>query len=341
VLLVGLVACDVGEPEREDDSRGIDGPPLQLGRVEVVSGTTVTELVEGGPAPTVAQNGRVELSFDRLLLPHKVNRQAVCLRPLQEVVGSLEECAEPSQAFTEPEYRPVERKVVYRSSFQQTTYRLTVFRAEDIEEQHGLFAFDGAPLLRTYSYDFTVGADEGTAEALPSAATWCPPNGPGLTTTQLFTSCAFEQCHGPGNAGNVAAMGLDLRADGIRQTAIGVTAHQTQEGEQADLGDARPERFGRAMPIIDPSNPGNSYLIYKLFVNPLNQPRDAQGFLEPQLGAEIGRIRASVVVGLPMPAENGLEPRPILLLNGLSGFEAMRAVNDWIAAGAPFSCPAP
>ena len=93
-------------------------------------------------------------------------------------------------------------------------------------------------------------------------------------------------------------------------TAIGETSHFSQQGEGADIPDNSPIRFGRAMPIIDPSNPGNSYLMYKLIINTNNQPNISGPFpLDPMLVSEIGRLRDSVVVPTPLVHDSTREFR--------------------------------
>lgn len=136
--------------------------------------------------------------------------------------------------------------------------------------------------------------------------------------------CAFSPCHraAPPSTGIELgpAMGLDLSSpESITATAIGRTAHQTQMGEHADEPEPRPLRFGRAMPLIDPKNPGNSYLLYKLLVAPGYASSEAAPAQE-----EIERLRKSVVVGMPMPAPPG----------GAPDLAALEALSLWIAQGA-------
>jgi len=160
---------------------------------------------------------------------------------------------------------------------------------------------------------------------------------------RLFDSCSFSPCHGsPVNDGSTISAGLDLRtASAIEQTAIGWTAHQTQVGQSSIVGDQSPQRFGRAMPLIDPGNPGNSYIMYKMLANPLNHLR-LSGALDEGLAFEIDRLAGSVVVGLPMPAQSGSglpqgfhgdDPE------GRKSFQQMQLISAWIAHGAVTSCP--
>jgi hypothetical protein len=73
------------------------------------------------------------------------------------------------------------------------------------------------------------------------------------------------------------------------------------------------------MPLIDAGSPGNSYLLYKLLIAP--------AYAESDLGPaadELERLRASFVVGLPMPPAGGQPVPP----------DALVALSEWIAAGA-------
>jgi hypothetical protein len=159
----------------------------------------------------------------------------------------------------------------------------------------------------------------------------------------LFRPCAFAGCHGPGaqSGASSLAMGLDLSSpSGLSATALGVTAHQTQVGEGAEQGETSPLRFGRAMPIIDPGNPGNSYLLYKVLIHPLNHPRP-DGELWPALGAELERLRDAFVSGLPMPAPSASSSPSGLSSDDPDGTLSAahaRAIAAWIASGAVLSC---
>ncbi len=165
----------------------------------------------------------------------------------------------------------------------------------------------------------------------------------------VFQSCAFVNCHGPDTlnpdkATDFLPMGLDLSSpSGLEATAIDLTAHQTQAGQTATAADRTPLRFGRAMPLIDPGNPGNSYVLYKILANPLNHLRPG-GALDADLAAEIDRLRDGVVVGLPMPAQSakggpqsmagGVDDDP----EGRSAYERARILSTWIAYGAVTAC---
>jgi hypothetical protein len=165
--------------------------------------------------------------------------------------------------------------------------------------------------------------DDCKAQCVLSCTSLCP-------VIKTLGGCATANCHKRDAMRTEdlesIAMGLDMSdAAHIRQTAIGVVAHETQEGQSARLADVSPRRFGRAMPRIFPHNAGESYLMYKLLAHHSYAASDAA-----PPAAEIARLRASVVVGLPMPAD----PAPPLSVRNLV------VLSDWIAAGAPTpGCP--
>src|SRR5262249_32065299 len=90
-------------------------------------------------------------------------------------------------------------------------------------------------------------------------------------------------------------------------------AHQLQTGEAANEPDKSPLRFGHAMPVIEPGNPGNSYLLYKLLISP-----------HAQTGSEVHPLREGLVVGMWMPPRTIAPTPPTDVEN----------VSTWIAQGA-------
>lgn len=402
------ISCDVSAPDADDETRGFNRPNLRVLGVSVTTsydadGRPVrSPLTQGGETAVtdVPLSASIAVRFDRLLLPHRIVRQSLCIRPSTDAVESIEQCADPVQPFAQVEYNPVLRTVFFRLDDVQldadTRYRVSLFATGPADEgEQGFFAFDGAPLGQKYIFDFQTAPDASTAqpERLPTSEAYCAAvncfeacavndsacraacrplcvepscfqNGDlldGTLAPTLLTSCAFGQCHAAGSPTSpepnpaIIAMGLDLfTREGIAATAINVTAHQTQTGESAYLGDQSPARFGRAMPIVAPFNPGNSYLMYKIIANPLNHRRTAAGALadptsgnaEPDFAFEIDRLRDSVVVGLPMPATQN-EPASIYDLDmvepdpqGELALERLLLLNTWIAHGAVLDCGA-
>lgn len=156
----------------------------------------------------------------------------------------------------------------------------------------------------------------------------------------LFRACGFSPCHSEriDPSPEFAAkppLGLDLSSPlAIEATARGVTAHLSQHGEAAAIPAPSGARFGRAMPLIDPSNPGNSFLLYKLIINGRNF-EDVE--LATSLEGELDRLRAGAIGGIPMPAANGPDTNR-LDVDGESSQRHLQLVSDWIAAGAVLSC---
>lgn len=164
-------------------------------------------------------------------------------------------------------------------------------------------------------------------------------------TGVFAASCAFGGCHAGGSPVTAvpwgqgdAAMGLDLStAAAVQATAIGRAAHQTQTGERAALPETSPARFGRSMPIVAPADPGNSYLLYKLIAQPLNQSR-ADGPIDADHAAALSRLRSWVVIGQPMPPDDGLLSSAVDPSGGES-WERLLLFESWIAHGAVTTCP--
>jgi hypothetical protein len=300
--------CDVGDPSYQP----IDAPPPEL---LVVRATTALD-ANGDPQRTplnadgstqVLSTASLVLKFDRFLLPTTAIRQSVCLwSDLTVAVQTFEDCQNvpaAARVFLEPTYSPLEREVIFRRAPDEprfaagTTYRLAVL-APAGEGDYGFRAFDGAPMAKTVTVDFTVAAQDpagATDEVLPSSDLWSGLK-PYVDTCSLGAGCHSTP---PGGG---AAMGLDLQtAERIQLTAVGKVAHQTQTGEHGDDPDQSPRRFGRAMPIIDPENPGNSYLLYKIAIGPNARDPALPPGEAAALEAEIQRLRASVVAGMPMP----------------------------------------
>ena len=94
----------------------------------------------------------------------------------------------------------------------------------------------------------------------------------------------------------------------------------TSEGVEVYADDSR------AMPILDPTFPGNSYLLYKLLAShdtPLENPPDP---------VEVDRLRRSLVVGMPMPPSTA---QGAFLRAGEAEW-----ISVWLAQGAPTPvCP--
>jgi hypothetical protein len=347
----------VGNPERQP----IDAPPI------TASGAFGTPGVEADGAPKkqerlpvpkpgtdlleLVPSTSLRVQFSRFLLPSSITRQAFCLRPDDASdVANYASCTD--AVFLDPSYDPVRREVVLRQETGKrlkvgTIYKLTLFVpltedecTADNPSGCGVRAFDQATLDKVYTFRFVTpetAPAKASDEVAPPVA-YCDKT-VGVAAT-LGSSCAYSRCHGTGGVG--AAMGLSFSGiqvgdpSDLKNTAINHVAHETQMGGRADVSEETPARFGRAMAIIDAfdpgtaGSPGQSYLMYKLLTgrNIGNLPDDDT---RPS-AEEVDRLRASVVVGMPMPP-------PDSATTVLDETQLMN-LSNWIARGAPTpSCP--
>jgi hypothetical protein len=307
------------------------------------------------PDCTVPTNATLTLRFDRFLNPATVSRQAI------RVYTGDPALSPPAPPF-QVTYDPIERVVEYRmpaghSFAPHTLYQLELVVPRSADDP-GIRAFDGAALaeaeLPLHGSFFT--GDDPTDLPVPSAPT-CD-----QVVRQVFLgTCTGQECHQKGN--NVVG-GIDvgdapygLWLDDPRHlvvSAIGRVARQTELGDESG-GTPLPRspRFGVRMALIDPRNPGSSYLMYKLLRNLGNfepcpegssselcaEPADPFVSTHPQLPLpegesfiptedELARLREWFVLGAPMPrpSSDG-QPRSIYL-------QGLRAVSTFIASGA-------
>jgi hypothetical protein len=253
-------------------------------------------------------------------------------------VKAAKDCA--NGVFLDPAYDPVLRQIVYRQDSLSEGlvpgkhYTISVFPPPGDGTTNGIQAFDGAPLEHAVSRTFTTRGVEppDSLPDTPPAVDFCGDLFPHV----LRDTCAANGCHTSTGADDHgvhlgAAEGLDFSSRARLAATSPHVAHETQIGEHAAQPEVSPSSFGRAMPIIDPTRPGNSYLLYKLLANARNGAKASTPALEQTRLDEIARLRATVVVGLPMPPEDGRGKE--LTQNELSGLSA------WIAAGAPTACP--
>jgi hypothetical protein len=315
------------------------------------------------PDCTVPVNATITLRFDRFLNPATVNRQAI-----QVYTG------DPMVASTIPfdvDYDPIERVVEYRmpSGYRfakNALYQLVLVQPEG-EDVFGIRAFDGAPLredeLPLHGSFFTSDQEaEVPAEEAP----------PGCRdiVDQVFKrlgSCAGSECHNHEANAVLGSKGRDLLGGAphglwldspgaVRVSAIGRVARQTETGDESGgISELSGPRFGVRMALIEPKNPGSSYLLYKLLRKPDNyepcegrEPeicRDAAGtdetshvLLPFERGQsvipspeELDRLREWFVRGSPMPLADSQQAVGSVSLQGL------RALSRFIAAGA--DCP--
>jgi hypothetical protein len=309
------------------------------------------------PDCTVPTNVTLTFRFDRFLDPSRV-ADAVWVYSGDRRFGL--------PFALQPFYDPVERVVEFRvppgRAYRPTTLYQVELLLPETPEAVGIRAFDGATLAgdAPLRFSFFTGTEPVDVTPRPETPT-CDE-----VVDQVFGAlgnCAGQECHRrDGNAllGSNTPLGdaphqlwLDQRSS-FALSAIGRVARQTELGDISG-GPSTPRalRFGVRMALVEPSNPGASYLMYKLLLGPNNFescPPDAPeslcaGAVDPPVSshqflplaegeplapppAELERLREWFVQGEPMPRDNSRGTRGNVRIEGL------RAVSSFIAAGA-------
>ncbi|MSP17926.1 MAG: hypothetical protein EXR73_15215 [Myxococcales bacterium] len=299
----------------------------------------------------LAANGVIRLRFDRYLLPSTVIRQSF------QLLNKTTNQAASSPIVT---YDPVALTVTLSNPaipvdsqkpwLAKGAYKVVLPSPAENEAGLGLRAIDGAPLTTTRTVDFLV--DD---RILPESAVFEP--------TMLFCADVMpvlqakcgtgSPCHGPPTLGDVPAASLVLTtSDGYRQTVPGRVAQGANTGTRVISAEPG-EVFGVDMPLVDPRNPGNSWLLYKVLLAPLPGPpaaTDAKNYplscatrSGPSRDAEPSRVPATpaddyersvlsdLVLGREMPyppvSAGGYESSPL-------SFEERERLRLWITQGA-------
>jgi hypothetical protein len=268
----------------------------------------------------------VRLEVDRPLLPSTVIRQNI-----RVYTGTAENPA----PFVTPRYDLLTRAVTF--DFARALEPKTLYEVE----LGALRAFDGASLAdedatARWSFMTSGRADPALEPAVPSAEPSC-----GQIVERLSGSCGGAACHG----GDEPAMGLRLETtDDLVRTAIDHVAHQTETGDRVGAPFDAPRRFGVAMPRIEPANPHNSYLLYKLLLLPENAAPCASAACAPFAGLpgaddcdvlpelERRRVAEWFVLGDPMPLPR--DPSGARHPEATLDCATLRALTRWIATGA-------
>ena len=283
-----------------------------------------------GPSRSLPTDGVIELSFDRFLNPSTVNRQSFGLRdafdqaPVSPIVA----------------YDPVRRVVTISNPssdgkpwlLEGQPYKL-VLPIPAKNGDFGLRAIDDAGL---------EGKGAVVIGFFASAPTGRRPEPPVVFCTDVFPilrTCGAGNCHVAHDAGvpvSANAAGLVLQTEsGIELTAKNRVANATNTGARSGAGRPAGDLFPVDMPIIDPGNPGNSFLLYKLLLAPPTvggRPEDGGcdgGKAAPLAGAasaladgERERL-GNYVLGMPMPADRAY-----------LGDAQLDRLRLWIAQGA-------
>jgi hypothetical protein len=211
-------------------------------------------------------DGRIELAFDRLLLPYCINRQTFFL-------------ADKRGDFFTPEvaYDPVARIVTITPNApleDQQFYEVHIARPTSPSDPNGLRSIDGAtldPSMGTATFTFLVDKTQ-PVQPSPPVVDFCK------DVLPIFESkCETGVCHA---SGVHSPMGLLLdNPQDVAITAVGRVAQGSNTGPRSQ---AQPAglTFAVDMPIVDPGpgspptgDPGHSWLLYKLLMAiPLQPP---------------------------------------------------------------------
>lgn len=196
------------------------------------------------------------MAFDRYLLPATVTRQSFVLLDSSNQPLTADKAAGVV-------YDPVARTVTLtRPSdnwlVEGQFYKLVLTLPDGDSDSSGVRAIDRAPLRadQTRDFAFVVGPKS-------TATTFDPPVSFCRDVLPIFTAkCNLPTCHG---SGDVAAASLVLdTSSGVSLTALNRIAQGSNTGGRSIDPPAPGRIFGVDMPIIDPGNPGNSWLIYKI-----------------------------------------------------------------------------
>jgi hypothetical protein len=303
------------------------GPPLRFVAANIA------------PAVVFPSDGVIQLAFDRYLLPSTILRQSIVLR-------------EASGRALNPglKYDPATRTVsLYPETnggwlVQEQSYVVSFVIPKDENDPNGLRAIDRAPLDPTSVKDlgFKAGPPTGAGASSPPMR-FCNEVHP-----LLVDRCGSSTCHGSVDPAASAKPAAGLILDswyGLEHTAIGRVANGANTSGSARANSAG-AIFGVDMPIIDPGNPANSWLVYKLLMaTPSTKkndivracpPTSAGGqtpILDPPpVGVDPGptseeernRLR-DAVLGREMPYPPTYTPLTL---------EEIRRITTWISQGA-------
>jgi hypothetical protein len=306
--------CDQGVVHDQD----VTGPPIHLVDANI------------GASKSLAVDDSIELSFDRYLNPLTVTRQSFALRdafnqaPVNQTVS----------------YDPVRRVVTLSNPspgkpwlIEGQPYKVIV-PAPASPDDLALRSIDGAGLTANVVIGFFAAAARGKAPDPPMS--FCRDVFP------ILRSC--RGCHGAPNEGEAVSAwaGLILETEGgIEATAKNRVSHATNTGARS-VGAPPGVLFGVDMPLIDPGNPGNSFLLYKLIRRPAG-PNEQRA---PATKCTAATVPTWDVASSPIDAEleslSTVIPGRAMPLSGeaLSAQELDR-LRLWIEQGAPIEACTP
>jgi hypothetical protein len=290
-LFALAAACDQGK--QHDEQSVLNGPIHLIGQ----NISTTQSLPVDQP---------IRLAFDRLLNPLTVNRQSFVVR----------DAAHNVVASPIVQYDPVTRVVTLSDPnamapagagadggtdggsdagsvgswlLPNQPYTLTLGIPAGNDDTGGIRAIDRATLspAQNLVIGFQTVPASGAAAADP-AMYFC------VDVLPIFQQkCSLPVCHGTpsrvpanpsfpdaGGGNGISAPGAGLILDslqGIQYTAINRAAQGSNTGPRAGVGSSPGHLFGVDMPIIDPGDPANSWLLYKVLLAPLVNQNESIG----------------------------------------------------------------
>lgn len=260
-----------------------------------------------GATQPLAVDDPIQISFDRYLNPLTVTRQAFALRDAF------------NQAPVNPTvaYDPVRRVVTLSNPSEGKPWLIVgqpykvIISAAASPDDLALRSIDGSGLTKTVVLGFFAAPARGRPK--DPVMSFCRDVFP------ILESC--NQCHFPAEAGGKPWAGLDLFTEsGIERTAKNRVSQATNTGARSTGAPPGPI-FGIDMPIIDPGNPGNSFLIYKLLLR-APEERSTTCITPPQVvpNWDVATLPrdddeadnlANVIPGRAMPPFTAKDPRAV------------------------------
>jgi hypothetical protein len=262
--IAAVASCDVGKQHKQQTV----GPAIRILGVNV------------GADQKLPADGSIQIAFDRYLLPSTVNRQSIAV---------LDGAKQPLSPDLAPVivYDPIARTVTLSGPKQPwltegQPYTLVLGIPQGDADQGGVRAIDRATLVADQKRELAFIVGPRTGAAIEPNVSFC------RDVLPIFTAkCNLPTCHGNGDRA-AASLVLDTSA-GVGATALNRIAQGSNTGGRSVNPPSPGRLFGVDMPIIDPGNPGNSWLMYKIdlarlpVVNPqVPQFACTKGLTEPQ-----------------------------------------------------------
>lgn len=241
----------------------------------------------------------MRLRFDRYLLPSSVVRQSFVVldgsrQPLPAALVGYDPVTA-TVTLSNPNLPADAGTIRWLEIGQPYTILLGIPGDDDVG---GVRALDRATLESALTIGFTVSNEVLPADQVSEPqVTFC-----GDVLPVLSAKCGSgSPCHTPFVEGAPPASGLTLTTpDGVQKTAIGRPAQGASTGPRPGIARSQGKIFGIDMPIVDPGNAPNSWLLYKVMMAPYPpaSPSPAGG---PDSCPAPGAARSTPVTALNVP----------------------------------------